>query len=103
ETLGGLPTAAALAPCRFNIIGEHTDYSGGLALPAAIDRYVAVGVRLRRDREIKLSSDRFGLVTLAKLPAARRGHWSDYLVGVARELAAAVGERGGFDAAIVAD
>jgi galactokinase len=98
------PSALAIAPGRINVIGEHTDYTGGLALPAAIDRYVAVGVRPRPGPEVNLYSEHFEeMVRLESLPGSRRRHWSDYTVGVALELAAAVGDRGGFDAAIVAD
>ena len=38
----------AFAPGRVNLIGEHTDYNGGLALPFAIER--GVTVRAGRDR-----------------------------------------------------
>ena len=35
-----------LTPGRINIIGEHTDYNDGLAMPAAIDRWIcAAGCR----------------------------------------------------------
>ena len=32
----------SLAPGRINIIGEHTDYNLGLAMPIAIDRWICV-------------------------------------------------------------
>jgi galactokinase len=32
----------AFGPGRVNLIGEHTDYNGGLAMPFAIDRGVTV-------------------------------------------------------------
>jgi galactokinase len=38
------------APGRVNLIGEHTDYSGGLVLPLAIELGVTVVVRARSDR-----------------------------------------------------
>jgi galactokinase len=39
---GRRPTHAATAPGRVNLIGEHTDYNEGFALPLAIDRWTAV-------------------------------------------------------------
>ena len=34
------PKLLTLTPGRINIIGEHTDYNDGLAMPAAIDRWI---------------------------------------------------------------
>lgn len=31
------PAAAAIAPARVNLLGDHTDYNAGLAIPIAID------------------------------------------------------------------
>ena len=41
---GRSPDVIARAPGRVNLIGEHTDYEGGLALPFAIDRDVRVAL-----------------------------------------------------------
>ena len=38
-------SVVARAPGRVNLIGDHTDYTGGLCLPMAIDRWVEVTVQ----------------------------------------------------------
>ncbi len=41
-----VPQVLTFAPGRINLIGDHTDYSGGLALPAPIDRYITVAANV---------------------------------------------------------
>ena len=45
--------AAAFAPGRVNLIGEHTDYNGGLALPFAISDGVTVRGTALRSRRVE--------------------------------------------------
>src|SRR4051812_19045686 len=60
RTPGSLPSLAcvgvsaiqARGPGRVNLIGEHTDYNGGLARPFAIDRGVTVTVEARDGDEV---------------------------------------------------
>src|SRR5439155_20474911 len=94
----------AVAPGRMNIVGEHTDYNQGFVLPAAVDRRVAVALRLRRDAQVALRSDRDGAsVALQRLPQRRQGNCADYVLGVAREISGRFGEGPGFEAAVVSD
>ena len=94
----------AVAPGRLNVIGEHTDYNQGFVLPAAIDRFVAVAYRPRRDSEIVLKSDLYpAAVRLARLPDKKTGSWADYVIGVARQIDARFGLENGFDAALVSN
>ena len=104
QAFGYPPGAVAVAPGRINIIGEHTDYNEGFVLPAAIDRHLGVAVRLRRDTRVALRSDRYqAAVELDQLPPRRRGDWSDYLIGVAREIDQRHGPGPGFDAFVASE
>jgi galactokinase len=53
---GHAPAATAFAPGRVNLIGDHTDYQGGLALPLAIDMGIAVACSPAADGRWHLES-----------------------------------------------
>jgi len=86
---GGAPTIYQ-APGRVNLIGEHTDYNEGFVMPAAIGMYTRVALAPRSDGQLVVWSENFSeeaRFRLDQLPARGLGHWSDYVVGVAKVLA----------------
>jgi galactokinase len=81
----GTDPVVALAPGRVNLIGEHTDYNEGFALPMAIDRFVGVAFRPRADRRIVVSAPDFGGTASFEIGAPRAGpvgEWTNYVAGV---------------------
>jgi galactokinase len=77
------------APGRVNLIGEHTDYNHGFVMPAAINFDIYVAVAKGTNRFLQIHSEQFGeSITLGfdQLTSPPRGHWSDYVRGVAAEL-----------------
>jgi galactokinase len=82
------------APGRLNLIGEHTDYNGGFVLPAAVGLRTLVGIATRPDHQLLIPSENFSErveFEVENLPASPRYHWSDYVVGVAKEFHEQVG------------
>jgi len=83
-----LPALRALAPARVNLLGEHTDYTGGLVLPMAIPFFTEAAVTPTQDASYTFSSALFPQTrTLAlDMEPTPAGDWTDYPVGVLLEL-----------------
>lgn len=71
QRFGGKPDIIAVAPGRANLIGEHTDYNDGYVFPVAIDRGVAVAIRLA-DKKTNLFSLQAGEADEMELPPDRK-------------------------------
>ena len=78
------PTVTTSAPGRVNLIGEHTDYNGGPVLPLAIERRTAISARAASGWTFASAVDQE--VHRLDVDAPMRREWTDYLVGVVREL-----------------
>jgi len=103
-TFGSAPDGVWSAPGRVNLIGEHTDYNAGLALPVALPHRTYAAVARRDDDLVRLVSAQEPAgareVRLAHaVPGAVTG-WAAYVVGVAWALREAGHDVGGFDVAI---
>jgi galactokinase len=79
---------ATWAPGRVNLIGEHTDYSGGMVLPVAIQYGISVTAS-ELEEQVVLHSEQFG--PAEPFPASGEGRqiggWGRYAQAVAAELA----------------
>jgi galactokinase len=97
ELYGHDPAVRADAPGRVNLIGEHTDYNGGLMLPTPLPQRTTVELARRPGGEVlawstaitRGGADPVGFTLGAE---ARSGRWIDYVQGATQALA-----RAGYD------
>jgi len=98
------PDGVWSAPGRVNLIGEHTDYNGGLCLPIALPHRTFVALRSRDDDLIRLVSAQEGTgirsVSLDEVAPGTVPGWPAYVAGVAWALRALGRSVSGFDAAV---
>ncbi len=89
-----LPTdveqSAFFVPGRVEVLGKHTDYSGGRTVVIAAERGFSVVATPRADRLVKVTAVEMGESSEFELdpelmPTA--GHWSNYPMTVARRIA----------------
>ena len=104
ERFEGEPDGVWAAPGRVNLIGEHTDYNAGLALPIALAHRTFAALRRRADGEIRIASgQRPGELVAARLselaPPSVHG-WAGYVLGVAWALRESGHLATGFDVAL---
>lgn len=103
------PVRVFSAPGRVNLMGDHTDYNGGLVLPAAIG--LATYLACRPHHEILLVSEQEEEVCIASADGMDRGNsgedpvpnWGAYVCGVLEELARRGRPSKGFRGAVVSD
>jgi galactokinase len=99
---GGAPDGVWSSPGRVNLIGEHTDYTGGFVMPLAIGQRAYVAARPRSDRLVRAVAAGRG-TEQADLDEVGPGHptgWLGYLAGAAWIAENEVGAGHGWDLAL---
>ncbi|BHH84521.1 galactokinase [Desulforhopalus sp. 52FAK] len=99
------PTRIIRSPGRVNLIGEHTDYNGGFVLPMAIDRYLVMAVKARKDNVVKVvSTDLNNRVEFSTDSFEKeKFSWGEYLKGCCWGLREEGHDVKGFEAVIASN
>ena len=82
KRFGNDPLATAFAPGRVNLLGEHTDYNGGLVLPMPLSLGTAVAIGYGGEPgTLRAASEAFEEIDERSLSEGATGAWSDYVLG----------------------
>jgi len=102
---GAPPEGVWAAPGRANLLGEHTDYNAGFALPFGIEQCACVAVRRRSDARLRLWSEQAGAteLTLSDLTGERISGWAAYVAGSAWAAIEAGAQPSGLDLLLDSD
>ncbi len=84
KSYGVAPAVVSSAPGRVNLIGEHLDYNGGPVLPFAVERRTWVAAGPGTGFAMASTDPRHPPVR--RTSGEPRGDWSDYVMGVVREV-----------------
>jgi len=106
DLFGREPEIRADAPGRVNLIGEHTDYTGGFVLPLAIPQRTRVELARRQDSVVRAwSANMEGQEAEEyRLGEEKPGEgWLDYVQGITQVLLQTGHELRGFDLRIESD
>lgn len=85
DHFGTRPVGAWAAPGRVNLIGEHTDYNGGLALPIGLPQRTYALAAPRADERLRVVSMQTAEVVeidAADIGPGRPAGWASYVAGV---------------------
>ena len=81
-TFGYQGRICSVAPGRINIIGEHTDYNFGLAMPIGINRWICSVISKRDDNKVNIYSSNYKKQINTCLSDLKyEESWEKYIIG----------------------
>ena len=69
------------AYARVNLIGEHTDYTGGFVLPLLLNHKTEIFISLNKEKNVVYSNLFNKKASFVDLKKSKNNHWSDYIKG----------------------